>query len=256
MDAFKSYFLQNYPHTFISEDPHPALLLWSNTSSLPRITGISIVEQDGIGSGQGIPSGTILAVLKSLCGAQVPIASILYAQDLSYLKIDGKRFSPEDSAENISQIFKVPRGKNPVKPPNDPKQIKDAFHIWSRGAFDGTNAKKTDVDIIALDTKHKTIIGFVEIKRSSKISVGNWKPYKEDLNNYLICMAFSNLIRANFFTVHHEIMGLGTLKPSTYVDLFMHKAGSAKLPTSTEFYTLRGSGKVITVRDALIEITS
>lgn len=256
MDAFKSYFLENYPHIFVSEAPYPALLLWSSSSSLPRITGMSMVEQDGIGSGQGIPSGTILALLKGLCSAKVPIVNILYSKDLSYLKIDGKRLSPEDSAENISQLFKVPRGKNPVKPPNDPKQIKDAFHIWSRDAFDGTNAKKTDIDIIALDKKHKNIIGFVEIKRSSKIPVGEWKPYSADLNNYLLCMSFSNLTGANFFTVHHEIMDVGILKSSTMIDLFMHKARASKLPTSSDFHVLRGSGKVIAVRDALIQITS
>jgi hypothetical protein len=124
------------------------------------------------------------------------------------------------------------------------EQIRDAFHIWSRNAFDGEN-KKTDIDIIAYWDKDATIIGLVEVKRSAKVRVGKWRPYIEDLNNYLLCMSFSNIINADFYTVHHTIVNQQPMTNKSLLDVFRYASGSVKFPSAASFDAFRNRNQIL-----------
>ncbi len=238
MEAFGRY-LMNHPkylgRVFVSSPPGAALLIWSNRDFLPNITGISLVEQvDGVNS-SGIEGKALCAILKKQLYNTIPVLDIAYDGALDYMIVDGARMSLAESAGWISDKFSLKLGSHPAKKPNDLSQINDPFHLWSREAFDGRSVYKTDIDLLTLTPpspgraqKVKTII---EVKRSAKNPVGKWKPYVDlarynDANNYLITMTLCNLLKANFYTIHHDAMDDAyDFTGNERIDMFSYKPG-------------------------------
>lgn len=254
MDAFKEYLISNYPNVFISEDPFATILIWSNQSEMPKITGVSLVEQEGFVSSKGVNGQLLINLLRNAI-TPTPFLHIVYPRDMTYIYINDRKYTLDSGAKLIATTFRVQLGFDPAKTPNDPTQIRDAFHIWSRNAFDGIKVKKTDIDAIILNTQLTRFCSILEVKRSAKIKVGSWHPYAADLNNYLLCMSFSNILNVDYFTVHHEILEGNTINPDNYVDVFTYHYGSSPNPSKDSFDELYRSGKLLTVRNAIKELT-
>lgn len=80
------------------------------------------------------------------------------------------------------------------------KHIADGFHLWSRIRL-SSRIVKQDFDAIYVDENKYTLI---EVKRSPKISLHAWTPFKADKSNYDILYQMSQMIGASFLTLHHR----------------------------------------------------
>lgn len=79
--------------------------------------------------------------------------------------------------------------------------LSDYFHYWSRQTL-SRNITKLDIDGILINNNGDKGI-FIEIKRSSKPHIPNWKP-KYDKANYSLESNYANRISAYFWLLHHE----------------------------------------------------
>ncbi|WP_321413062.1 hypothetical protein [uncultured Desulfobacter sp.] len=232
MESFAKYLLTSEKlknRVFISNPPSAAILIWTNKDILPKITGVSIVEMEYTNYNSGVKIELVTDIFKKKLGTITPFKHIIYNKELAYFYINGERIGISDAANIISNDFNIKLGASPAKVPNDIKQIIDPFHIWSRNAFDGFSVMKTDIDILSLNDELSEIKSLVEIKRSKKIPVGKWRPFVNpnsrynDCNNYYLMMELSDLLNANFFTIHHDIMDDNTLfNGPEQVDLFTY----------------------------------
>lgn len=229
MEALSNYFItldRFKDRIFISNPPNAAMLIWTNRDFLPNISGISIVEQEGMKSQIGLSGQKLKIVLENQLYGTVPVLHIIYSADMKLLKIDDNDYTLEDAARNISEIFHIKLGSSPAKAPNDLTQIVDPFHIWSRDAFDGISVMKTDIDFLM--TNNGKVSSIWEVKRSKVVPVGKWAPYvnpnsNNDINNYLLLMSLSNLLKCRMITVHHEEMNnAATFNGSEQVDFYVY----------------------------------
>ena len=82
------------------------------------------------------------------------------------------------------------------------KKLADYFHMWSRD-FLSKNLIKFDIDgFIISDDKEKGVL--IEIKRSNKPPIPDWKPYSADKPDYELQYSFAKQIDAAFWLLHHE----------------------------------------------------
>ena len=232
MESLGSFLLKHptfKDRVFISNPPGAAFILWSNRDFLPNISGISIVEQLDTTCNAGISGSDLSTLLAAQLYRTIPLLYIKYHKDLEYMLIDGAKMPLEACATRISEAFSVKLGKAQAKKPNDSKQIADPFHTWSRETFDGNLVYKTDVDIVTIDESVRKIKSIIEVKRSAKVKVGKWKPYVDskaennDTTNYLMSMSLCSILKANFFTIHHDKMNNEDLIGSDLVDIFRYR---------------------------------
>lgn len=233
MEAFGRYLL-NLPkyndRVFVSNPPSAALLIWSNSEFLPNVSGITIVEKFNSNNDSGIPTARLISILKRQLYNTVPFVHIQYDEQMEFMLVNDEKMGLEDAANRISSAFSISIGRNAAKAPNNPAQIRDPFHLWSREAFDGHSVFKTDIDILTtkIEAKVEKIKTIIEVKRSNKVKVGQWQPYVDpnranDINNYLITISLCNLLKANFLTVHHEVMDENAiLNGNEVIDCFWH----------------------------------
>jgi len=260
MEALSNYFLtldalKN--RIFISNPPNAALLIWTNREFLPNISGIAIVEQEGQTATIGISSNSLREILVNQLYGTVPVLHIVYKADMTSMLINGTSFQLADAANKIADSFHITLGTAPAKAPNKPSQISDPFHIWSRDAFDGITVMKTDIDF--LFTRDGKISSVWEVKRSNVVRVGVWAPYvnpntNNDINNYLMLMSFSNLLKCKMLTVHHEEMDSSVIFNGTErVDFFIYKPQPNHQPNLDTLHTfaLRTSSTTATINDIL-----
>lgn len=252
MDSFKEYLLSVPLLTnriFISTPPNSALLIWSNDNIMPRITGVSFVTSIGANNFEGINHNLVSAIIQRyLVG--VPILEILYDPRMTFMDINGTRYNLIDAATIISQTFGIDIGRQPAKIPNNPLQIKDPFHVWSRNAFDGATVAKTEINAIITNPQIDAISSLVAVKRSSRVAVGTWAPYLDDRPNYLMTMELSNKLNSNFFTIHHGDMNNLAIDPLTSIDQFIYLPKNT-IPTYQDFSNLANTRQVISAQQAI-----
>ncbi|MBY0596488.1 hypothetical protein [Bacillus bingmayongensis] len=232
MDAFTRFIASHHStggRAFISNPPGPALLLWSNSNSLPNITGVSLVKSINSSTSIGVPSQIVSALLKQQLNTQINFLDIEYDPNLNGMVIDGQNYSMSDAAGYISKTFNVGLGNSNPKRPNNLSMINDPFHLWSRSVFSGTSVMKIDIDLLMLNQTMNQITSIVEIKRSARSPVGIWKPYinpqaNNDINNYFMMMSFANCLGVDFHTIHHEEVRTNVaLNPNDNVDIFSYR---------------------------------
>lgn len=85
---------------------------------------------------------------------------------------------------------------------NENSHLSDYFHYWSRQTL-SRNITKLDIDGILINNDGDKGI-LIEIKKSSKPPIPDWKPYECDKANYLLESNYANRISAYFWLLHHE----------------------------------------------------
>lgn len=231
MDAFLKYLSQCPKYKdrlFVSEPPNSVILAWSSFQDIPKISGVTIVKQIGSASFGTLNIDKIIEILKNACKNSIPLLFIEYSQDISNFIINGTRMANKNAAEYISNELKINLGSNPAKRPNDPSQINDPFHVWSRLVFDGVSVRKIDIDAIILSPELDKINSFIEIKRSNKNPIGKWTPYMKktsgnsDYWNYIMCFSLCKILMCDFVTFHHELMKKeDVFKEDTAIEAFV-----------------------------------
>lgn len=79
--------------------------------------------------------------------------------------------------------------------------LSDYFHFWSRQTL-SRNITKLDIDGVIINNAGNRGV-LVEIKRSSKPPIPNWKP-KYDKSNYILESNYAKRILSYFWLLHHE----------------------------------------------------
>jgi hypothetical protein len=253
MDAFLSYLIDKgkiKDRLFVSNPPYPALLVWSDFTNLQKVSGITLVHMENSVTEFSLDYKIILSIIKNRISHLVPVLDILYSDDINRFIIEDKTFSNKEAANYISETLKIKLGKNPAKKPNNPKQINDPFHIWSRDVFDGISVRKIDIDAVIVNEKRDKITTIIEVKRSAKIKVGKWLPYisldvpNTDYWNYIMAFSLCKMLTCNFLTFHHEILE-GNLTDETKVDVFEFNSNTLISSETINFFGSNNNRKVI-----------
>jgi hypothetical protein len=256
MEALSNYFLtldEFKNRIFVSNPPNAALLIWTNRDFLPNISGVAIVEQENQIQQIGISSGDLTDILTKQLYGTVPVLHIVYKADMTSMHINGTFYNLVDAASRIADSFHITLGVAPAKAPNNANQISDPFHIWSRDAFDGRTVMKTDIDFLLI--RAGKISSVWEVKRSKIVRVGSWAPYinpnsNNDINNYLMLMSLSNLLKCKMLTVHHEEMDSQiTFNGTERADFFVYNPQPSQ--DNLNIFALRKSSTTATINEAL-----
>ncbi len=217
MDVIIAYLTQRLKNAFASRPPSSALILWWPNNS-PNRQEAFITRQVG-----ETPHRLESYLLEAL---QAPLVLYSYdsGQDLLQFNLRGKTLkgSWSDYAleEAVAKELGIPyRGGGTRKPPNNPQQVSDLFHLWSRKAF--AEIQKTDIDLLLFNDKND-IRALIEVKRSAKRRVGEWTPYSSDPYDGLAY--FAQTWQVMLFTVHHEVVDKNTeiFSPEILVDVFAY----------------------------------
>jgi hypothetical protein len=217
MDAFLRFLLQTRKYgrrLFISEAPGPVFLIWCDFEIGCRIAGLTLVKKESCGECTGVDYRAVLNIIRTKLRNKLPVLEVVYNNEVSLFAIDGESCNEEQAAALLAGKLGIRRGRHPAKRANDPKQINDVFHRWSREVFDGITVRKADIDALLLNETGDDIAAIIEIKRSAKKPLGHWTPYMEgtgntDYWNYIIGLTFSKMVAAHFLTFHHELMTAG-----------------------------------------------
>lgn len=213
MDAFLRYLSTKdrlKGRLFISESPGLVMLVWADFTQLPKLSGITFVHQNTVRIERDAYAHLIDVLRRK--NSSLPIHDIVYQTDLAIFIIDGVEYTNEQAALFLSESLHLAIGEKVAKKPNNPEQVLDPFHVWSRLVFDGVNVRKVDLDAIILTEDRNDIKSIIEIKRSRKVGIGKWKPYvdreavRSDYWNYIMCLSLAKILGADFLTFHHEIM--------------------------------------------------
>jgi len=223
MDAVIAYLTLRLKHTFTSNPPSSALILWWPSNS-PNQQKAFVTRQIG-----EVPQALESQILKTL-GAPLVLYSYDSDLDLLQFKLKGKTLKGSWNDHTLEHEVAMELGipyqtGGTKKPPNNPQQVRDLFHIWSRKAFAGI--RKTDIDLLLLNDKEK-MRALVEVKRSAKVPVGVWTPYPSDPYDGLA--SFAQTWGVTLITVHHEIVSDendGKFSADTLVDVFSYHPGSS-----------------------------
>jgi hypothetical protein len=210
------------PRLIIAEPPSEVLLIWARADNIPTIAGLTLVYSKTKKAGN--ESKKIIKLKNLIDELDLNFLEIEYAEDLSQFNIDGKIYSNSEASKYIASYLGLELGSNPAKKPNDISQIRDPFHIWSRLVFDGINVRKVDIDALVFKKDFNSLKSIIEIKRSSKIKVGNWTPFvsktgNTDYINYLLQMNLSKFMNCKFSTIHHEVLR-GKFRDQDKMDIF------------------------------------
>jgi hypothetical protein len=259
MDAFLHFLSQTRRYgsrLFISQSPGPAFLLWCDFANGRRMAGLTLVRQkNGNTSTEDISCTCILPVLKARLPRQFPVLDVVYNSDATAFIIDGKDCNKEEAAKLLAGKLGLRLGRAPAKRPNDPEQINDVFHQWSREVFDGISVRKADIDAILLNENKDAIEALIEIKRSAKNPIGHWTPYMEqtgntDYWNYIIGLTFSKMVAAHFLTFHHGLMKTEDIfTAETKVELFAFKAPTLVCSETIKVFASAANRKIYSGKD-------
>lgn len=259
MDAFLHFLSQTRKfgtRLFVSQAPGPVFLLWCDFANGRRIAGITLVRQEsGTASTEDVSYKCILAILKTKLPERFPVLEVVYNHNVSAFNIDGQNCNNEEAAMLLAAKLGIRLGSNPAKRPNDPEQINDVFHRWSRDVFDGISVRKADIDAILLNEKRDAIDAIIEIKRSARKPVGHWTPYMEqtgntDYWNYIIGLSFSKMVAAHFLTFHHGLMKTEDIfTEETKVELFAFKAPTIVCNETIKVFASDANRKIYTGKD-------
>jgi hypothetical protein len=94
------------------------------------------------------------------------------------------------------------------------KSIADYFQFWSR-SFLSRHLVKLDIDGMFFNGTDGLII---EIKRSNKPPIPDWRPYKKDYPDFSLLKSFSDSIGMDFVILHHT--GMAPCDGNTIISLF------------------------------------
>lgn len=106
-------------------------------------------------------------------------------QDMeSVYKYTEKNEFQQISLEKLKDIYS--KYDLPINNSQTGKYLNDrtssAYHNWQRDSL-GRNLKVSDIDMVKVDLNNNSILEVYELKRS-KICLKDWKPYKDDYNNF------------------------------------------------------------------------
>ena len=237
MDAFLQY-LEASPayrgRLLISQPPKDVVLAWARMGQTLELAGVTIVSE--IGQSAPANAAHLKALSDALSAKGVKVLSVQYARDLSKFIVDGNEMSAPDAAVAIGTELRIKLGANAAKKPNDPGQVSDPFHVWSRDVFDGIAVRKTDIDAFVFDAGGTRAGTMLEIKRSNRVAVGSWRPYAADYFNYVIQLKLCELLGCDFVTVHHDRVGAEVFGDNMTFDHFGFVAGG--LVDDSSFSTL------------------
>lgn len=152
--------------------------------------------------------------------AEIPFIMIGYqkwaidgdvGKQIETMKFMARKICPEDKKEKpiifasdefvsylYGQIGMDWHGSGTHKEEN--KRLADIFHVWSRSKLSAQLVKQ-DFDAIYADQDR---FAMIEVKRSPARTVRAWSPYRNDSRNYDIQNQFAKIIKAPFFTFHHN----------------------------------------------------
>lgn len=258
MDAFLHFLLQTPKYgsrLFISQAPGPVLLLWCDFANGRRLAGLTLVRNENETALPGISYTTLLPVLKTRLPHPFPVMEVVYNADATAFIIDGKPHNSGEAAGLLAVRLGIRLGAKCAKRANDPAQINDVFHRWSREVFDGVAVRKADIDAILLNEKGNAIEAIIEIKRSAKDPVGHWTPYmapsgNTDYWNYLIGLTFAKMVAAHFLTFHHGLMKQEDIfTEETKVELFAFKAPTIVCSETIRLFASGANRKIYTGKD-------
>lgn len=148
----------------------------------------------------------ILAYTKEERPGGLGICARYWVSD-SFLNIDGL-IDPVDYAQNINSRRNPSQWEAPViKPIN--KTTRDHFQRWTR-AYLSTQLAINDIDACrTLDTDiGKRIFVICELKRTGTASLETWKPYLDDIPNFMLakaCARVSTDPAVVDLTVHYSV---------------------------------------------------
>lgn len=137
---------------------------------------------------------------------QIPFLFIRYPLDINInlngkLIINGTEIEIQQASSQIQYILGTKfQSFGTAKYVN--KSTNDPFHEWARINLP-SDYIRVDLDAIICSSSGIPKI-LLEIKRSTKIPVKVWKPYKEDARNYLIHMRLCEKCSMRYYTLNHN----------------------------------------------------
>ncbi|WP_394679146.1 hypothetical protein [uncultured Exiguobacterium sp.] len=233
---YSSFNNHPYKKAFISNPPGPAIILFSNNTVFPKLSGIAVVKEKNMSnpnSNQENSSSLISTIVENIrSNSFVPSLNIEYdftdLNDTNHsLYINGNQYNVTDGGKLIASTFSIEIGPEVPKAVTSTEAVKDPFHLWSSDLFDGHLVKKIDLDLVIVDTANHTISTLVEIKRSDKADFDKWKPYQADYNNYAMMLSLSDALGTKFITIHHNEMLNRVIDPTKLVNIYSYIANSS-----------------------------
>lgn len=204
MDAVLNYLEQKLQGVFVSKTPSSVLVVWWPTQQTEASVKYGSFITRGMNQGPHRLEDKVLhAFQSSLVKYSYDRKDDNFCLCIGEQNLQGT-WNDEKMMQQAASLLNIeykPGGTS--KPPNNYQQVNDIFHIWSRAAFGGI--QKTDVDLVLFDDDSQHVKAIVEVKRSAKIKVGEWTPFRNDPYGGLIGIAQSK--KVPFLTVHHELAG-------------------------------------------------
>lgn len=245
MDAIINYLSRHLKNAFVSHPPSStSILLWPN-ASLNQQQAIVTRQKGQI---KHPHEDRIIKILD----APLIIYHYDHKSDLLEFRMKEQTFSGGWQDPNLRRVVAGALGipyqpGGTMKAPNNSQQVIDLFHVWSREAFAGI--QKTDIDLLLLDNQR--ICTLIEVKRSAKIPVGQWSPYRNDPYDGLA--HFAQTWGIPFFAVHHEIIDNSKFSTDIPVDVFEYNPAS---PFDFARFSRESNRRVMTLQDFLKKMKS
>jgi hypothetical protein len=249
VDALVAHLSKELKSSFFSSPPSSALILLWPTASLHQQRAIVTREDGKVGHPHEDQVTKIL-------GAPLVLYSYDGKNNFLEFKIRGEVFrghwSDKSLGREVAAALGIPyQAGRTMKAANNPQQVTDLFHVWSRASFAGI--QKTDIDFLLLDDRG--IRALIEVKRSAKVPVGEWMPYKQDPYDGLA--HFAQTWKVPLFTIHHTIVGEregeGEISYNTVVDVFEYHPHS---PFDFDSFASDSNRQVMPLQDLIKRLQS
>ncbi|NNH36070.1 hypothetical protein HLH12_11020 [Acinetobacter sp. NIPH 2377] len=203
MDALKLLIKHRNSETFISIDNHISLLVWFTSNedrNEKKLSGVTFTYASEANISENEKS--IISKIKYFFNSKnILILDIIFNNNCDSFIINREKFNESEAINYINKFFQLPPKNDDnqnAKPINKKTQVQDKFHIWSRNKFHPNRVIKQDIDVLSFRKNNFTIY---EVKRSNRPP--NWKPYKDDINNYESLFIFQNYLGCKFITLNH-----------------------------------------------------
>ncbi len=129
------------------------------------------------------------------------------------------------------------------------KSTADFFHDWSRDNMP-SSITKFDIDGILVNFNGNVEKILIEIKRSNIPPIPEWKPYLEDMPDFILLFRLSSATGSEMWIMHHN--GLGKCTDDTVVSLFVVEGVSeGELSYSKEYREIKLGGPGQTVESII-----
>lgn len=288
-DELDIYLSRKYPSNYITGDDRCSLLIWGvptnngvvpklctltvgadfetqNTTKKAILDSFSIIWKDKTSPVRDLYQyGKLIAQYSDLEFGIICFSTKATIDDrdnynteptfLTVFSSDSKNLDKANLINGLNLKDKLLRALN-AKPDNPGtsrdknKSTADFFHDWSRDNMP-SSIVKIDIDgiLVNFDKGMEKIL--VEIKRSNIPPIPDWKPYNNDLPDFVLLFKLSELTNSEMWILHHN--GLNKCTDDTIVSLFIVDTITDKgLSYSKEFREIKLGGTGNTV-EAIIK---